>query len=174
MWYNPPDEAKRESFHQGTCFDAYRFLGAHPVDENGEMKWHFTVWAPNAKKVSVTGEFCDWALEAYPMEKQYDGTWELRLPAILFTPERDPQRYQYPEAADRLRSYKYAVLCADDTWHLELRAEAEYGATQGRADLAKKAKELNLDAIHDIVHEIGRDEARHGKGFQGLLDRYFK
>ncbi|MBR3035844.1 MAG: NADH peroxidase [Lachnospiraceae bacterium] len=58
--------------------------------------------------------------------------------------------------------------------NLELRADAEYGATQGRADLAKKAKALNLDAIHDIVHEIGRDEARHGKGFQGLLDRYFK
>ncbi len=58
--------------------------------------------------------------------------------------------------------------------NLELRAEAEYGATQGRFDLAKKAKELNLDAIHDAVHEIGRDEARHGKGFQGLLDRYFK
>ncbi len=57
--------------------------------------------------------------------------------------------------------------------NLELRAEAEYGATQGRADLAKKAKELNLDAIHDIVHEIGRDEARHGKAFAGLLKRYF-
>ena len=57
--------------------------------------------------------------------------------------------------------------------NLELRAEAEYGATQGRADLAKKAKELNLDAIHDAVHEIGRDEARHGKAFAGLLKRYF-
>lgn len=57
--------------------------------------------------------------------------------------------------------------------NLELRADAEYGATQGRADLAKKAKELNLDAIHDVVHEIGRDEARHGKGFEGLLKRYF-
>lgn len=57
--------------------------------------------------------------------------------------------------------------------NLELRADAEYGATKGRADLAKKAKELNLDAIHDIVHEIGRDEARHGKGFEGLLKRYF-
>ena len=57
--------------------------------------------------------------------------------------------------------------------NLELRADAEYGATQGRADLAKKAKALNLDAIHDIVHEIGRDEARHGKAFQGLLKRYF-
>ena len=43
-----------------------------------------------------------------------------------------------------------------------------------RADDAKKAKELNLDAIHDTVHEMARDEARHGKAFQGLLDRYFK
>ena len=57
--------------------------------------------------------------------------------------------------------------------NLELRADAEYGATQGRVDLAKKAKELNLDAIHDAVHEIGRDEARHGKAFEGLLKRYF-
>jgi rubrerythrin len=57
--------------------------------------------------------------------------------------------------------------------NLELRAEAEYGATQGRADLAKRTKELNLDAIHDVVHEIGRDEARHGKAFAGLLKRYF-
>ncbi len=57
--------------------------------------------------------------------------------------------------------------------NLELRAEAEYGATQGRADLAKKTKELNLDAIHDAVHEIGRDEARHGRAFAGLLKRYF-
>jgi rubrerythrin len=58
--------------------------------------------------------------------------------------------------------------------NLELRADAEYGATQGRVDLAKKAKALDLDAIHDIVHEIGRDEARHGRAFEGLLNRYFK
>jgi len=57
--------------------------------------------------------------------------------------------------------------------NLELRADAEHGATQGRTDLAKRAKELNLDAIHDIVHEIARDEARHGKAFEGLLKRYF-
>jgi len=48
------------------------------------------------------------------------------------------------------------------------------GATMGKTDLAKKAKELGLDAIHDTVHEMARDEARHGKAFQGLLDRYFK
>jgi rubrerythrin len=65
------------------------------------------------------------------------------------------------------------VLTDSTKKNLELRADAEYGATQGRADLAKEAKALNLDAIHDIVHEIGRDEARHGKAFAGLLKRYF-
>ena len=65
------------------------------------------------------------------------------------------------------------VLTDSTKKNLELRADAEYGATQGRADLAKKAKALNLDAIHDVVHEIGRDEARHGKAFEGLLKRYF-
>ena len=65
------------------------------------------------------------------------------------------------------------VLTDSTEKNLSLRADAEYGATEGRAVLAKKAKALNLDAIHDIVHEIGRDEARHGKGFAGLLKRYF-
>ncbi len=58
--------------------------------------------------------------------------------------------------------------------NLEKRVMAENGATQGKFDLAKRAKELNLDAIHDTVHEMARDEARHGKAFAGLLARYFK
>ena len=58
--------------------------------------------------------------------------------------------------------------------NLELRVAAENGATAGKTDLAKKAKALNLDAIHDTVHEMARDEARHGKAFEGLLNRYFK
>ena len=57
--------------------------------------------------------------------------------------------------------------------NLEMRVEAEHGATQGKTDLAKRAKELNLDAIHDTVHEMARDEARPGKALKGLLDRYF-
>ncbi len=57
--------------------------------------------------------------------------------------------------------------------NLEMRVEAEYGATEGKVDLAKRAKALNLDAIHDTVHEMARDEARHGKALKGLLDRYF-
>ena len=51
--------------------------------------------------------------------------------------------------------------------------EAEHGATEGKLDLAKRAKAANLDAIHDTVHEMARDEARHGKAFEGLLKRYF-
>ena len=57
--------------------------------------------------------------------------------------------------------------------NLEMRVEAENGATAGKTDLAKRAKALNLDAIHDTVHEMARDGARHGKAFAGLLKRYF-
>ncbi|MCI6649689.1 MAG: NADH peroxidase [Lachnospiraceae bacterium] len=57
--------------------------------------------------------------------------------------------------------------------NLRVRVEAENGATAGKTDLAKRAKALNLDAIHDTVHEMARDEARHGKAFAGLLKRYF-
>ncbi len=58
--------------------------------------------------------------------------------------------------------------------NLEMRVDAENGATAGKFDLAKRAKEQGLDAIHDTVHEMARDEARHGKAFEGLLNRYFK
>lgn len=58
--------------------------------------------------------------------------------------------------------------------NLEMRVDAENGATLGKVELATLAKQLNLDAIHDTVHEMARDEARHGKAFKGLLDRYFK
>jgi rubrerythrin len=57
--------------------------------------------------------------------------------------------------------------------NLELRIEAENGATAAKTDLAKRAKAANLDAIHDTVHEMARDEARHGRAFKGLHDRYF-
>ena len=57
--------------------------------------------------------------------------------------------------------------------NLEMRADAENGATMGKFELAKLAKELNLDAIHDTVHEMAKDEARHGRAFEGLLKRYF-
>ena len=55
-----------------------------------------------------------------------------------------------------------------------MRADAEQGACEGKLKLAKRAKELGYDAIHDTVHEMAKDEARHGAGFEGLLNRYFK
>ena len=57
--------------------------------------------------------------------------------------------------------------------NLKWRVDCEFGATAGKVDLAKCAKKNNLDAIHDTVHEMARDEARHGKALKGLLDRYF-
>ena len=65
------------------------------------------------------------------------------------------------------------VLTDSTEKNLKMRVEAENGATAGKTDLAKRAKALNLDAIHDTVHEMARDEARHGKAFAGLLKRYF-
>lgn len=65
------------------------------------------------------------------------------------------------------------VLTDSTKKNLEMRIDAENGATAGKTDLAKRAKALNLDAIHDTVHEMARDEARHGKAFEGLLKRYF-
>jgi rubrerythrin len=65
------------------------------------------------------------------------------------------------------------VVTTSTKKNLEMRVEAEFGATQGKFDIAKRAKELGYDAIHDTVHEMARDEARHGKAFAGLLKRYF-
>jgi len=82
--------------------------------------------------------------------------------------------FEEAEHAAKFAELLGEVLTTSTKKNLEIRVEAENGATQGKTDLAKKAKELGLDAIHDTVHEMGRDEARHGKAFKGFLDRYFK
>ena len=66
------------------------------------------------------------------------------------------------------------VLTDSTKANLKMRVDAENGATQGKTDLAKLCKKYNLDALHDSIHEMARDEARHGKAFKGLLERYFK
>lgn len=82
--------------------------------------------------------------------------------------------YEEAEHAAKFAELLGEVLTDSTKKNLEMRVEAENGATAGKMDLAKKAKELGLDAIHDTVHEMARDEARHGKAFAGLLARYFK
>ena len=82
--------------------------------------------------------------------------------------------YEEAEHAAKFAELLGEVVTNSTQKNLEMRIEAENGATEGKFDLAKRAKAANLDAIHDTVHEMARDEARHGKAFQGLLNRYFK
>ncbi|ARP50248.1 reverse rubrerythrin [Ruminococcaceae bacterium CPB6] len=100
---------------------------------------------------------------------------------------RQAEREGYPEIAEAYKRYafeeaehasKFAELLGEVVTkstkkNLEMRVEAEAGACAGKLALAKKAKALNYDAIHDTVHEMAKDEARHGCGFKGLLKRYF-
>ena len=100
---------------------------------------------------------------------------------------RQADREGYPEIAEAFKRYafeeaehaaKFAELLGDMVWdtktNLEKRIEAEGGACEGKLAIATKAKQLNYDAIHDTVHEMAKDEARHGAGFQGLYNRSFK
>ena len=82
--------------------------------------------------------------------------------------------YEEAEHAAKFAELLGEVLTDSTKKNLELRIAAENGATEGKTMLAKKAKELNLDAIHDTVHEMARDEARHGKAFAALHKRYFE
>lgn len=100
---------------------------------------------------------------------------------------RVADREGYPEIAEAYKRYafeeaehaaKFAELLGEVVTpstkkNLEMRAAAEAGACEGKLMLAKRAKQLNYDAIHDTVHEMAKDEARHGAGFKGLLKRYF-
>ena len=100
---------------------------------------------------------------------------------------RQADREGYTEIAEAFKRYaweeaehaaKFAELLGDVVWdtktNLEKRMNAESGACEDKMRIARIAKERNLDAIHDTVHEMAKDEARHGKGFEGLYNRYFK
>ena len=100
---------------------------------------------------------------------------------------RQADREGYPEIAEAFKRYafeeaehaaKFCELLGEMVWdtktNLKKRMEAESGACTGKMDIAKAAKIQNLDAVHDTVHEMAKDEARHGKGFEGLYNRYFK
>ncbi len=99
---------------------------------------------------------------------------------------RQADREGYPEIAEAFKRYafeeadhasRFCELLGDMVWdtktNLKKRMEAESGACSGKMEIAKMAKAQNLDAIHDTVHEMAKDEARHGRGFLGLYQRYF-
>lgn len=81
--------------------------------------------------------------------------------------------FEEAEHASKFAELLGEVVVADTRKNLEVRVAAEHGACQGKKDLATRAKQLNYDAIHDTVHEMCKDEARHGQAFNGLLNRYF-
>ncbi|NLK95055.1 MAG: NADH peroxidase [Clostridiales bacterium] len=118
---------------------------------------------------------------------QANFTGECTEVGMYLAMSRQADREGFPEVAEAYKriafeeaehAAKFAemlgeVVDADTKTNLQKRVDAEHGACQGKKDLATLAKQLNLDAIHDTVHEMCKDEARHGRAFKGLLDRYF-
>lgn len=148
------------------------------VKQDGELSWASEHTVGVAK--GVDKEIVDGLRENFQGECTEVGMY-LAMARVAY-------REGYPEIGEYWRraaleeaehAAKFAELLGevvtDSTKkNLQMRVEAENGATLGKTMLAKKAKELGLDAIHDTVHEMARDEARHGKAFAGLLKRYFK
>ena len=118
---------------------------------------------------------------------QMNFTGECTEVGMYLAMSRQADREGYPEIAEAFKRYafeeaehaaKFAELLGEVVTNstkknLELRVAAENGACAGKKDIATRAKELGYDAIHDTVHEMAKDEARHGRGFAGLLKRYF-
>ena len=147
------------------------------VEQVGEMAW------ADEHRVGVAKGVDSRIIEGL----QANFTGECTEVGMYLAMARQADREGYPEVAEMYKraafeeaehASKFAellgeVLEADTKKNLEARVAAEFGACQGKKELATLAKQLNLDAIHDTVHEMCKDEARHGRAFKGLLDRYF-
>ena len=133
-------------------------------------------------------EFCPQCKQPKSKFKEMvETTGECTEVGMYLAMSRQADREGYPEVAEAFKRYaweeaehaaKFAELLGDVVWdtktNLEKRKDAECGACEDKKRIATRAKQLNLDAIHDTVHEMCKDEARHGKGFEGLYNRYFK
>ena len=153
-------------------------VGADKFEEmKGEMKW------ADEHRIGVAAGVDEEILEG--LRANFVG--ECTEVGMYLAMSRQADREGYPEVAEAYKriafeeaehAAKFAeligeVVVADTKANLQARVDAEHGACQGKKDLATLAKQLNLDAIHDTVHEMCKDEARHGQAFKGLLDRYF-
>ena len=147
MRYIAPSPEVREQFHQGQNARAYEMLGAHPVEDGNGSLWHFAVWAPNAESVSLVGDFNAWNLDATPMEKQFDGIWEIRLDEDCLGAVPGKQVL-----------YKYAVRGADG--QLRLHADPCGFAMQARPDSASILCRLDAYPWTDQSYREDRKRAR--------------
>lgn len=154
MRYSGPDPQTRECFHQGSNRRAYEMLGAHTVKVGGKAFWHFALWAPNARQVSLVGEFNGWDPTRHPMAKQFDGTWELRLPAGLFDISSDPQKYDYEGAQEKLTTYKYAIQTPEGEWQEKADPYAFYAEV--RPQMASRLYDLEGYAWGDGPYMAAR------------------
>ena len=114
-------------------------------------------------RASAPRSACTWPWPVWPTARA--------IPRSACTGRRPPMRRPSTPPSSPSCWARWSPTPPRRTWRCAW--DAENGATAGKFELAKKAKELNLDAIHDTVHEMARDEARHGKAFEGLLKRYF-
>ena len=170
----------------------YVYEGENPPAECPQCR------AKADKFVEIKGEGLEWACEhrlgdgvvedAEIMEfLRNDFRGECSEVGMYLAMSRQAEREGYPEIAEAFRRYafeeaghaaRYAELLGEVVWdtktNLKKRMEAECGACEGKLAMAKRAKALNYDAIHDTVHEMAKDEARHGAGFQGLYKRFFE
>ena len=155
------------------------------VEQKGEMSWaaEHVVGVGKSFGADVPVEVQNEIIEG--LRANFNG--ECTEVGMYLAMSRVAYREGYPEIGDYWykagleeaeHAAKFAELLGEvitdsSKKNLEMRVEAENGATAGKFELAKLAKKYNLDAIHDTVHEMARDEARHGKAFEGLLKRYF-
>ncbi|MGL4572036.1 MAG: NADH peroxidase [Clostridium sp.] len=147
------------------------------VEQVGEMAW------ADEHRIGVAKDVDPRIIEGL----RANFTGECTEVGMYLAMARQADREGYPEVSDIYRRAAFEeadhasrfaellgeVVEADTKKNLEARVAAEFGACQGKKELATLAKQLNLDAIHDTVHEMCKDEARHGRAFKGLLDRHF-
>ncbi|OQB15998.1 MAG: Reverse rubrerythrin-1 [Firmicutes bacterium ADurb.Bin193] len=153
-----------------------------PRDKFNEMPTE-TVWA-DEHKIGVAAGVSEDVVE----ELRMNFMGECTEVGMYLAMSRQADREGYPEIAEAYKriafeeaehAAKFAELLGevvhpDTQKNLKMRVEAESGACEGKKKLATRAKELGYDAIHDTVHEMCKDEARHGMAFKGMLERYFK
>ena len=155
------------------------------VEQSGEMSWaaEHVVGVGKVFGADVPAEVQEEIISG--LRSNFEG--ECSEVGMYLAMGRVAAREGYPEIAlywekaaleEAEHAAKFAellgeVLTDSTKKNLQMRVDAECGATQGKTDLAKLCKKYNLDALHDTIHEMGRDEARHGKAFKGLLERYF-
>ncbi len=159
----PQCKAPAAKFTEQVATDGVEFIDGHVIGVAKGVDEEIL----SGLKANFEGECCEVGMYL-AMSRQADREG---LPEVAEAYKRIA--FEEAEHAAKFAELLGEVVVADTKANLEARVAAEAGAVKGKKEIATKAKELGLDAIHDTVHEMCKDEARHGQAFQGLLKRYF-